>query len=349
MRKQNDIRQYTLTNNKTKDGKDTLEPYTFDLIVVRRKLAEMIILHEYPLRMVEHNGFKEYSATLQPLFKPVSRNTIKRHIMQIYDVEKEKTISVLEANRSRISITTGMWTSSHQKKGFMAVTVHFIDDSWAMQSRILRFIYVPCPHTAETLCEALNDCLMDWNIDRKLSSITVDNCSTNKQMIPSLLEKLNNSDLILNGTLFHMRCCAHILNLIVKDGLDVIGEGIERIRSSVLYWVATPKRIEKFEDTARQLNIPYSKRLVLDCPTRWNSTYFMLTIALLYKDVFARLSVREKQYKIEILGTDWRLAAILQDNLKLFYEVTEMFSGTKYPTTNVFFLHVCDIRLSLSD
>ena len=98
-----------------------------------------------------------------------------------------------------------------------------------------RFIYVPCPHIAETLCEALNDCLMDWNIDRKLSSITVDNCSTNKQMITSLLEKLNSSDLILNGTLFHMRCCAHILNLIVKDGLDVIGEGIERIRSSVLY------------------------------------------------------------------------------------------------------------------
>ena len=139
MRKQTDIRQYTLTNNKTKDGKDTLEPYTFDPIVVRRKLAEMIILHEYSLRMVEHDGFREYSATLQPLFKPVSRNTIKRHIMQIYDVEKEKTISVLEANRSRISITTNMCTSSHQKKGFMAVTSHFIDDSWAMQSRILRY------------------------------------------------------------------------------------------------------------------------------------------------------------------------------------------------------------------
>ncbi|KAK3229643.1 hypothetical protein Dsin_001524 [Dipteronia sinensis] len=309
----------------------------------------MIILHEYPLRMVEHDGFREYSAALQLLFKPVSRNTIKRHILQIYDMEKEKTISVLEANRSRISITTDMWTSSNQKKGFMAVTAHFIDDSWAMQSRILRFIYVSCPHTAETLYEALNDCLMDWNIDRKLSAISVDNCSTNKQMITSLIEKLNSSDLILNETLFHMRCCAHILNLIVKDGLDVIGEGIERIRSSVLYWVATPKITEKFEDTAHQLNIPYSKRLVLDCPTRWNSTYFILTTTLLYKDVFARLSVHEKQYKIKILGKDWKLAAIHQGNLKLFYQVTEMFSGTKYPTTNVFFLHVCDIRLSLFD
>ena len=80
MRKQNDIRQYALTNNKTNDGKDTFEPYTFNPIVVRRKLAKMIILHEYPLRMVEHDGFREYSTTLQPLFKPVSRNTIKRHI-----------------------------------------------------------------------------------------------------------------------------------------------------------------------------------------------------------------------------------------------------------------------------
>ncbi|KAK2644856.1 hypothetical protein Ddye_020051 [Dipteronia dyeriana] len=139
MRKQTDIRQYTLANNKTEDGKDTLEPYTFDPIVVRRKLAEMIILHEYPLRMVEHDGFREYSIAVQPLFKLISRNTIKRHILQIYDMEKEKTISVLEANRSRISITTDMWTSSNQKKGFMMVTMHFIDDSWVMPSLILRY------------------------------------------------------------------------------------------------------------------------------------------------------------------------------------------------------------------
>ncbi|KAK2654884.1 hypothetical protein Ddye_014740 [Dipteronia dyeriana] len=53
-------------------------------------------------------------------------------------MEKENTISVLEANRSRNSITTDMQTSSNQKKGFMAVTAHFIDDSWVMQSQILR-------------------------------------------------------------------------------------------------------------------------------------------------------------------------------------------------------------------
>ena len=73
------------------------------------------------------------------------------------------------------------------------------------------------------------NCLMDWNIDRKISCVTVDNCSTNDAMIEILLEKIDGNSLLLSGGLFHMRCCAHILNLIVKDGLDVIKVGVEKI------------------------------------------------------------------------------------------------------------------------
>ncbi|KAI3750895.1 hypothetical protein L2E82_21794 [Cichorium intybus] len=36
----------------------------------------------------------------------------------------------------------------------------------------MRFIYVPCPHTADALAEVLYDSLCDWNIDRKLSTLT---------------------------------------------------------------------------------------------------------------------------------------------------------------------------------
>ena len=34
------------------------------------------------------------------------------------------------------------------------------------------------PYTSITLVEILVQCLMDWNLDRKLSTLIVDNCST---------------------------------------------------------------------------------------------------------------------------------------------------------------------------
>ena len=104
------------------------------------------------------------------------------------------------------------------------------------------FDYVPSPHTKDVLAKVLVDCFLEWNIDRKLPTITVDNCSTNDAMIRLLLNKLDTSSLILDGSMLHMRCAAHILNLIVQDGLSLIGDGIERIRDSVIYWIGSPKR-----------------------------------------------------------------------------------------------------------
>ncbi|KAF1864622.1 hypothetical protein Lal_00039253 [Lupinus albus] len=88
-----------------------------------------------------------------------------------------------------------------------------------------------------------------------------------------------------------MRCCAHILNLVVKDGLSIFSSTIERVTDIVSFWTATPKREENFEETCEQLNIRYDKKLKLDCKTRWNSTFLMLHAAPIYRDVFQRLSL----------------------------------------------------------
>ncbi|KAF7136351.1 hypothetical protein RHSIM_Rhsim08G0142200 [Rhododendron simsii] len=331
-----------------KDRPPQLTSHSFDHETARKELASAIIMHEYPLSIVDHVGFKRYSNALQPLFKVACRNTMKAEIFKIYEYQRGKTMSLVVSNASRLAITTDMWTSSNQKKGFMAVTAHFIDDSWTLQSRILRFIYVPCPHT-KVLCDQLLNCLMDWNIDRKISSITIDNCSTNDAMIDLLWDKLDSTLLMLGGDLFLMRCCAHILNLIVKDGLDVIKVGIEKIRDSVAYWTSSQKRDEKFEETIRQLNVTSTKKLGLDCATRWNSTFLILQTALLYKDVFIRLSKQDAQYNSLPSEREWGFARDVCQKLKFFFKVTELFSGTKYPTINQCFPNICEIRLELRD
>ena len=113
------------------------------------------------------------------------------------------------------------------------------------------FVHVPPPHTKQVLTDVLLDVLLDWNMDRKISTIIVDNCSSNDGVIDILLEKLSSiGSLGLHGKIFHMCCAAHISNLIVKEGLNVIEVEIEKIHENVAYWLATPSRVENFEDAA---------------------------------------------------------------------------------------------------
>ncbi|XP_060673042.1 zinc finger BED domain-containing protein DAYSLEEPER-like [Ziziphus jujuba] len=138
LRTQKDIRQAILNPTTDVGGKVKVGTYTFDQENARKELANMIVLHEYPLSIVEHYGFRRFINTVQPLFKAVSRNTIRNDIFKLYDYEKSKTMELLEKNYGRVAITTDMWTSN-QNRGFMAITAHFIDDGWILQSRIIRY------------------------------------------------------------------------------------------------------------------------------------------------------------------------------------------------------------------
>ena len=71
----------------------------------------------------------------------------------------------------------------------------------------------------------------------------------------------------MGGNFFHMRCVAHILNLVVNDGLSMIESGIACVRYNVSYWSSSPKHVEKFELACRQMQMDV-KKLGLDCPTR---------------------------------------------------------------------------------
>ena len=69
--------QATLRFNNTDAGTVSVENYTFDQETARKELSAMIILHEYPLSMVDHVGFRRFVGALQPLFKIGTRNTIR--------------------------------------------------------------------------------------------------------------------------------------------------------------------------------------------------------------------------------------------------------------------------------
>ena len=72
------------------DGTMSLNAYQFDQVKVRNNLAHMVILHEYLLSMVDHIGFRKFVGFLQPLFKLISRNTLKSDILKFMIMRERK-------------------------------------------------------------------------------------------------------------------------------------------------------------------------------------------------------------------------------------------------------------------
>ncbi|XP_057543829.1 zinc finger BED domain-containing protein RICESLEEPER 2-like [Amaranthus tricolor] len=204
-----------------------------------------------------------------------------------------------------------------------------------------------CPYTRGVIAKVMMDCLSQYCLENKIFVIVVDNATTNDAMMKILMDKFEKRSLMLEGDLSHLRCSAHILNLIVQDRLGVISSAIEKVRDCVSFWMSTPKRIENFEEACHFLDLANIKRHSLDCKTRWNLTYLMLKTVLPFKDVFSRLKRLNKKMNFVIPSDkDWALAELVCDKLEIFYSTTNVFFGRKFITINLF-RRVCEIKLAM--
>ncbi|XP_058003917.1 zinc finger BED domain-containing protein RICESLEEPER 1-like [Hevea brasiliensis] len=118
--------------------------------------------------------------------------TVRKDYFSAYDIEKKKVKDLLK-HIDKVSVTTDLWKSG-QQVSYMVITAHFMDSNWNLQKCTLNFCDVPSPHTGVVICDVL---MLKDNLAYKNS-------------------------LALNGKLFHVKCCAHILKLLVQDGLSEI-------------------------------------------------------------------------------------------------------------------------------
>ena len=152
----------------------------------------------------------------------------------------------------------------------------------------------------------------------------------------------------------HMRCIAHILNLVVSEGLKESNISVKRVREAVRWIRNSPSRLNKFKEFAELIGNENKTALCLDVPTRWNSTYLMLHSACLYEKVFERFVDCDSAFTADLgdevpNDLDWVAVQQLVAFLKVFYEMTIRISGSLYVTSNTFFSELCDLFCVLND
>ncbi|KAF6173787.1 hypothetical protein GIB67_030544 [Kingdonia uniflora] len=308
----------------------------------------MIIMHEYPLHMVEHSAFISFVQNLQPRFSMVNFSTVQGDCVAIYLREKQNLVKLLGGISGHISITLDLW-SSCQTLGYVFLTAHFIDNDWKLQRRVLNVVEVSSPDREDALSHAIGVCIGDWGLDGKVFTLTLDKGISNDNEIPSLRGYLwIKNPLLLNGQLLIEQCYPHVLSSIAQDGLTAIQEIINKIRDSVKYVKTSNTHEEKFAELRQQLQVPSTKTLALDDQTRWDTTYLMLVAALEMREVFCCMDTADPDYKIAISLDEWKQVETLCAYLKLFFDGTNILTSSAYPTANAYFHDVGKIQLELT-
>ncbi|XP_074315377.1 zinc finger BED domain-containing protein RICESLEEPER 2-like [Silene latifolia] len=303
-------------------------------------------MHEHPFSILEEEGYNLMMKRARPEWTKISRNTGKTDCVKVYEQEKKKLKTVLK-QVGKICLTTDLWQSSPQKMEYMVVTGQFVDSNWKLQKRVLNFFHLPPPRKGQQLSNAIYRCLQDWGIENKIFTISVDNASANDSCIKNLRDTISRTKrLICDGKVFHVRCCAHILNIMVQFGLQSITHIIEKVHDSVEYIRVSEQRRVLFAEKVKQMQLPYRK-LILENKTRWNSTYEMLATALKFKDVFPLYAKEDSFYASCPSVDDWNRVEKVCEVLKVFKCVTNIISGSDYPTSNLFLMEVYRIKLVL--
>ena len=117
----------------------------------------MIIVDELHFSFVEHSGFIDFMAEVEPRFEVPSRVTVARDCLRVYIREKESSRKVLMAGQ-RVCLTTDTWTSI-QNLNYLCLTVYYIDVDWVYHKKILNFCLVP-DHKGETIGRVVESCLL---------------------------------------------------------------------------------------------------------------------------------------------------------------------------------------------
>ena len=156
---------------------------------------------------------------------------------------------------------------------FLSLTIHYVNTSWKLKTFLLDIIPMTVRHTGVNMADAIMVVLCEFDLADKTLALTTDNTSSmvvcGEFISEELEEEFDNLDFS------HYRCAAHILNLAVKKGIELVNESIEKICSLMSYI----KNSQPVNDSLKVLcNVKAINYLSpeLDIKTRWNSTYYML-------------------------------------------------------------------------
>ncbi|CAJ2656299.1 unnamed protein product [Trifolium pratense] len=322
---------------------------SFDQERCNYDIAKMIILHDYPLDIVKHQGFIAFAQTLRPQFNPLCLDSVEGYCVSMYHKEKQYLLDLINGIPGRLNLTLDLWTSN-QGIGYVFIRGHFIDSDGNIHHPILNVVTVPSPDSGDSLNQTIMTCISDWHLEGRVLTLALDKYLTSETVKVNLRGNLSvNNPVILDGQLLNQNCYARVLSRLAIDALRQMSKTISKVRECVKFVKYSESHEDKFVELKQQLQVPSSANLLIDDHYKWDSTFHMLVAACELREVFTCFDTTCPDFTMTLTIDDWKLVETLCTYLKYLYDAAHMLTTRPYPTANLFFLEVSKLHMELTN
>jgi hypothetical protein len=288
-----------------------------------QNLLALVVNSFHPLNIVENADFRAMLTHLNPKVLNMSTVKLKANIeRKASDVKAVLKGELLNKVRG-CSLTLDHWTDI-SNRSWLAVTIHFIDRSWKLDSFILSCTHVVGEHNAIGILKQLETVLGKWELN--LANIIA--------VVSDSAPVMNSFGVILKErypTCAYHFCLDHVLELTTKITGYYEGELMKKARGLVVHFNASSQASESLKNIQLQNNVNKPIGMLGDVVTRWWSSFTMLKRLL---DLRLFLGLLEQNHGLtgNLNNVEWDELKRIHDLLKPFMLVQRDMEGEKYVT-----------------
>jgi hypothetical protein len=222
------------------------------------KLVTLIAAQGLPLSLVDSKPFRDFVQLLDPRFTPPSRRVLRDIVVERGKEAQQHNIETLKDKPVTLSVDG--WTSV-ASVSMISVFAHGLDENWQPFSKLYRFLEMSGRHTGEHLAEVLGEVAQGLDVHAVVSD--------------------NAPNMIKSARLMHktsVTCAAHTLQLAVVAALEIepISSIVQKCKDIASHFHRSVLRTAALQKQIKDLGMKVKK--IMGCsPTRWNSTYHMIS------------------------------------------------------------------------
>ncbi len=191
-------------------------------------LIQTMAMCGYLPMMMYNNRFRKCVPCLNSMLPMPSNDSMFGDFMQLFHNEKAKLKEKFSTLSSRVCLSAHVWHHD-PLSAYLCLSVHYIDNEWERQQKIIRFRQVDPSCNARELSDVILRAIEDWGLRDKVFSITLDDEFADDSVASNVkdhLQKWNSH--YSNQSLFVVRYGTYLLDQVIQVGLDELDKSMEK-------------------------------------------------------------------------------------------------------------------------